>query len=64
MSKLYKEDKVITHNVLLFPTFFFQKTSDKFTNLSSIISKEREVVLGCGHVEAGECDVSKMQASD
>ena len=47
MSKLYKEDKVITHNVLLFPTFFFQKTSDKFTNLSSIISKEREVVLGC-----------------
>ena len=48
MSKLYKEDKVITHNVLLFPTFFFQKTSDKFTNLSSIISKEREVVLGCG----------------
>ena len=62
MSKLYKEDKVITHNVLLFSTFFFQKTSDKFTNLSSIISKEREVVLG--YVEAGECDVSEMQASD
>ena len=61
MSKLYKEDKVITHNVLLFPTFSFQKTSDKFNNLSSIISKERVNSLWarcCWDVAAGECDVA------
>ena len=75
MSKLYKEDKVITHNVLLFPTFSFQKTSDKFNNLSSIISKERvdslsvegeEMVrmVGCSGWWVRCSDVSKMQASD
>ena len=61
MSKLYKEDKVITHNVLLFPTFSFQKTSDKFNNLSSIISKERVNSLlarWCWDVAVGECDVA------
>ena len=61
MSKLYKEDKVITHNVLLFPTFSFQKTSDKFNNLSSIISKERVDSFRarcCWDVVAGECDVA------